>query len=79
MKAKIQKWGNSLAIRIPKAFANEIRLENNSEVDISLRDGGLIIEPIMDEIDFELLLSKITKKNQHKLIDFGTPVGREAW
>ncbi len=79
MKAKIQKWGNSLAIRIPKAFATEIRLENHSVVDISLKDGALLIEPSTDDIDFGALLDKVNRRNVHKLVDFGRPVGREIW
>lgn len=79
MKGRIQKWGNSLAIRIPKPFANEIKLDNNSEVEISIKDGALIIEPKIKEIDLDELLSRVNKKNLHKLLDFGPPVGREVW
>jgi antitoxin MazE len=77
MKAKIQKWGNSLAIRIPKPFANEIHLENNSSVEITLKDGALVVEPFSVELDFDALLKKVNKKNLHKLVDFGPPIGRE--
>ena len=79
MKGKIQKWGNSLAIRIPKPFANEIKLNTNSEVEISIKNGALLIEPSIKEIDLDELLSRVNKKNLHKLIDFGPPVGREIW
>lgn len=79
MKTRIQKWGNSLAIRIPKAFAIEVNLENHSEVDISLQDGALVIEPTSGEVDFDSLLNKVNKKNRHGLIEFGPPVGREKW
>jgi len=77
MKAKIQKWGNSLAIRIPKPFANEINLENNSNVEISLKDGALIVEPSTSDVDFEALLKKVNKNNIHTLVDFGPPRGKE--
>ena len=79
MKGKIQKWGNSLAIRIPKPFASEIKLNNNSEVEISIKNGALLIEPSIKEINLDELLSRVNKKNLHKLIDFGPPVGREIW
>ena len=79
MKGKIQKWGNSLAIRIPKPFASEIKLNTNSEVEISIKNGALLIEPSIKEIDLDELLSRVSKKNLHKLIDFGPPVGREIW
>ena len=79
MKGKIQKWGNSLAIRIPKPFASEIKLNTNLEVEISIKNGALLIEPSIKEIDLDELLSRVNKKNLHKLIDFGPPVGREIW
>jgi antitoxin MazE len=79
MKGKVQMWGNSLAIRIPKPFANEIHLTNNSEVEISLKNGVLVVEPASKEVDFDELLEKVDKDNIHKLVDFGPPRGKEVW
>lgn len=79
MKAKVQMWGNSLAIRIPKPFATEIHLKNNSEVEISLKNGVLVVEPASEEIDFDRLLEQVNKENIHKLADFGKPRGKEVW
>jgi antitoxin MazE len=79
MKGKVQMWGNSLAIRIPKPFANEIHLTNNSEVEISLKNGVLVVEPTSEEIDFDDLLEKVNKENIHKLVDFGPARGKEVW
>ena len=79
MKGRVQMWGNSLAIRIPRAFANEIHLPNNSEVEISLKNGVLQVEPVLEEIDFEKLLEKVTEDNLHDLADFGMPHGKEIW
>ncbi|KAF1080160.1 MAG: hypothetical protein GQF41_3627 [Candidatus Rifleibacterium amylolyticum] len=79
MKGKVQMWGNSLAIRIPKPFANEIHLTNNSEVEISLKNGALVVEPALEEVDFDKLLEKVNKDNIHKLVDFGPPRGKEVW
>jgi len=56
MKGKVQTWGNSLAIRIPRAFANAIHLTNNSEVEISLKNGVLQFELVSEEADFDKLL-----------------------
>ncbi|MEW6712395.1 MAG: AbrB/MazE/SpoVT family DNA-binding domain-containing protein [Candidatus Riflebacteria bacterium] len=79
MKGKVQMWGNSLAVRIPKAFANEIHLTNNSEVEISLKNGVLQVEPVLEEVDFEKLLEKVNEDNLHELVDFGMPRGKEVW
>ena len=46
MRTKVQKWGNSLALRIPKTFAHDAQLENDSTVELSLVDGQIIIKPV---------------------------------
>lgn len=80
MLTKVQKWGNSLALRIPKAFAQDAQLEQDSIVEISLVDGQIIITPVeapgwtLDE-----LLAGITEKNIHPEVDAGPAVGSEAW
>ena len=80
MRTKVQKWGNSLAIRIPKLFAQNIRLRNNDSVELLLKKGNLIISPIIDEeYTLEELLSGVTVDNVHNEIDTGKPVGKEVW
>lgn len=56
LQAHIQKWGNSLAIRIPKPFALEIGLEQNSVMVVSVSDGKLILEPFKSTYSFDKLL-----------------------
>jgi antitoxin MazE len=80
MKATIQKWGNSLALRIPKSFATHSNIEQGSVVDLSLENGRMIVEPTKEqEYVLEDLLARISKKNLHSEIDFGAPVGKEVW
>ena len=80
MKTKVQKWGNSLAIRIPKLFAQNIRLKNDDSVELLLENGKLIISPIIDkEYTLEELLSGVTVDNVHGEIDMGKLVGKEIW
>jgi len=80
MRARVQKWGNSLAVRIPKAFAAEARLGPDSAVDISLANGKLVLEPIAAEKDeLERLLAAVTEDNLHREVDTGPAVGNEAW
>jgi len=81
MLIKVQKWGNSLALRIPKSFANEVRLKPGSNIDLSLKDGKLIIEPVPDEKEYVLedLLSKVNESNIHKEYSFGKTSGKEIW
>ena len=46
MKTRVQKWGNSLALRIPKSFASEVGLKSESPVEVSMEDGKLVIAPV---------------------------------
>lgn len=81
MKARVQKWGNSLAVRIPKAFAAELGLEADTHVELSVRDDTLVIERNEDlpEISLDDLLAGVTDENIHEEIRTGPPVGNEAW
>ncbi|MEW5922291.1 MAG: AbrB/MazE/SpoVT family DNA-binding domain-containing protein [Bacillota bacterium] len=80
MRVKVQKWGNSIALRIPKSFAIETSLENGSTVNLSLHDGKLIIEPVApEEYNLENLLSEIKETNIHKEYSDGKPIGKELW
>lgn len=81
MLLKIQKWGNSLALMVPKSFAEETCLKPGSTVNLFVRDGNLIVEPIPDKKKYKLddLLSKVTESNLHKEYSFGNPLGKELW
>jgi antitoxin MazE len=80
MTSRVQKWGNSLALRIPKPLAAEAGLTNNSPVDLSLCEGKLIITPsAKPTVNLDDLLAKVTKKNLHREVDTGPAVGGEAW
>jgi antitoxin MazE len=78
MKTKIQKWGNSLAIRIPKLFVESLYVEHNDISNIYLNDKKLAAFPTR-EYTLEELLSEITEDNVHEEITTGKPVGKEIW
>lgn len=80
MKTRIQKWGNSLALRIPKAFATEVGLEYDAPVDVSLVDGKLVVIPVVEPaLTLEHLLAQVTEQNLHHEVDTGPAMGSEAW
>jgi antitoxin MazE len=80
MRTKIQKWGNSLALRIPKSFAEEAEVEVGSRVDLSVTDGQLIIRPVRSpRFELHALLVGVKEENLHAEISTGEPTGREAW
>jgi len=78
MQTKVQKWGNSLALRIPKSFALNMNIKQNELVDLSIGDGKLIITPITEKVySLKELLTGVSKDNLHGEFDTGTPVGKE--
>lgn len=79
MKTKVQKWGNSLGVRIPKVFAKEAKIDYGNFVEIKLEDDKIIINSPKPSYDLDTLLEKVTDKNIHKEIDMGKSVGKEAW
>jgi antitoxin MazE len=80
MQTKLQKWGNSLGLRIPKSFAIEAGMEAGSDVDLSIRSGELRVRSVrVRRLSLAALLRKVTKKNLHASVETGEPLGREAW
>jgi antitoxin MazE len=80
MMAKIQKWGNSLAVRIPKSIAEDTHLSYGKSIDMAVREGRIIIEPSRKQ-RFKLndLLRGVTSQNKHAEISSGDAVGGEVW
>ncbi len=80
MRARVQRWGNGLALRIPRAFATETELEPGSEVELTLDDGRLVITPIGPAVyQLKNLLARITPENLHGEVDTCAETGNEAW
>jgi antitoxin MazE len=80
MLTRIQKWGNSLGLRIPKSFAAEVEVEAGSTVDIRVENGDLVIRPLRrKQYVLSELLEGVNSRNLHEEISTGDPVGREAW
>lgn len=79
MRARVQKWGNSLALRIPKAFAEDLRVHEGSAVELMVGKEGLIVRPVAARYALADLLAKVTDDNAHGEVCTGKPVGREVW
>lgn len=79
MHSRIQKWGNSLAVRIPKAFAAQARLEEDSQVEISVDGDTIVVTALRREWQLDDLVNAITKANLHREHDWGGRVGTETW
>ncbi len=80
MRTKVQRWGNSLAVRIPRHLAVESRIRRGTDVEVSVRDGTLVVVPVRDRAyTLDELLLGVTKKNLHGETQTGRSIGREAW
>lgn len=80
MRSRVQRWGNSLAVRIPRPYASELGLTEDAPVEVAVDDGGLVVRPLApDELSLEDLLAAVTPENIHEEQDFGRREGNEAW
>ena len=80
MQTKVQKWGNSYGVRIPRSFAAEVQVEAGSAVDLSVQNGSLLVRPLRArKHKLSTLLKKVNRRNLHGEVASGKPVGREAW
>jgi antitoxin MazE len=80
VEAKVQKWGNSLAVRIPRPFAAELGLEEEAHVTLRVSEGAIVITPVSRRTyRLDELLAGVRRSNLHDEVDAGRPRGDEAW
>lgn len=80
MQARVQKWGNSLAVRIPKSFATQSHLGQNTLIEMSLEEGKIVLVPIVQaEVTLEQLLESVSPSNLHGEVETGEAIGKEIW
>lgn len=77
MQPRVQKWGNSLGVRIPSPLAQQIGITEGTPVDLELGEDVIIIR--RKRYSLEQMLAKVTPENIHTEVDTGPRVGREAW
>lgn len=79
MVTSVQRWGNSLAVRIPRAFAAQAQFGEDTAVEISIDGDTITISPARREWTLDELVRKITPSNQHRETDWGSGSGKESW
>jgi len=80
LRGRVQKWGNSLALRIPKSFADEIGLGQNSAIQLMIKEGALVVTPEHGpQWRLEELLKNVTPENIHRAWETGSAEGDEIW
>ncbi len=76
-KAQVMKWGNSLAVRIPKIVAEEVRIQEGDAIVIEARKGRVELRPVERIPSLEELVAQITKENRYDEMDWGSDRGKE--
>jgi len=80
MRVRVRKWGNSLALRIPKPFAEDTAVREGTTLDMSISEGRIVATPVRrKKVTLKQLLGRITDRNLHTGVDTGPRVGRESW
>lgn len=79
VRTQIVSWGNSQALRIPKALLDELQIKEGDEVEMLIENGRLTLQPVNPKLTLQSLVAAITPENRHGEIDWGNPVGNEVW
>jgi antitoxin MazE len=80
METKMTRWGNSLAVRVPKELARKAGLSDNQYVKLIAKSRGISIEPVREAKEtLENLVDQITSDNSHTEVNWGKPQGKERW
>ncbi len=80
MQLQLAKWGNSLAVRLPKNILDAIKIKEGDLLELQVQDGeSIVMKPVAKTYDLAELLAGITPENRHSEMDWGNPVGREEW
>ena len=79
LRARIAKWGNSLGVRIPRAIAKKVGLDEGANVEVRVSGRNLVLAPAHREYSLQELVAGITPKNRHRETNWGAPVGNEYW
>jgi len=82
MLTRIQKWGNSQGLRFPKAILEEAQLSVGDDVNLSIHEGKIVVEPvrkIRGKYQLQELVAQMPDDYQVEEVDWGAPVGKEVW
>ena len=79
MKTTVRKWGNSLAVRIPKNITKDARVSEGSNINIMVENGNIILSPLAKEYSLKELLKNVTNENIHSEVSTGDHIGGEIW
>ena len=80
MRVRIDRWGNSLTVRIPKSLPENAKVNERLLAELTIHQRKTVATMVQKrKRSLKQLLVKVTSKNRHTEIDFGAPIGRESW
>lgn len=79
MQLAIAKWGNSLALRLPRHVAQDANLTEGVPVELTVKDGTVVVTPVRKKYKLDDLLAQMDENNRHPEIEWGDPTGDEVW
>jgi antitoxin MazE len=80
MKARVRTVRGELSVPIPAELAESVNVQRGTEVDVVVEEGKIIVRPLIaPKYSLHELLARVTDDNRHEVVDWGRPVGREAW
>jgi antitoxin MazE len=79
MTTQLARWGNSLAVRLPRSVLADARLEEGDLLEIRVSDRTITMQPANPLAKLEALVAQVTPENRHDEVDWGRPVGAEQW
>lgn len=79
MRTQVSKWGNSLAVRLPRSIVSSLKLIEGTEIEFHSSKTGIVIKRAKPRFDLNDMVKGITKENCHGEDDWGQPVGAESW
>lgn len=79
MQLAIAKWGNSLALRLPRHIIDEAKLEEGSPVDLTVKDGMVVVTPVRRKFKLDELLAQMSDEHKAAEVDWGDAKGEEVW
>ena len=77
LKTRVSKWGSSLAVRIPKAIAEEWGVKEGTQIELTREGNGVNLRK--RRYDLDEMIESMKGADLHPEVDWGPPRGKEVW